>query len=208
MSFTQIIVWGLILGFIIIGAIIKICEEGNEETSSEVENITKGDDELRRMLFDSNVSLEEFSERSRVEFEAHDYLGKAAVARDEAKDAVAKGRFDDAWKMYHEEKEHFLAHAVRHNFSALQTLALDASVSKSLANVLRLEGRHREAFQHIVYWVATSNTETKEQGQKLNAYFNRCKYQNLSLNDASALIQQVGAMPEFTCIRDAVSAWE
>lgn len=157
---------------------------------------------------DRDESFEEYAARVQADFEAHDYLGKAAVARNEAKAALAEGRFDDAWRKYHEEKQHFLKHAARCNFTPAQTLALDGTVSKSLANVLRLEKRHRDAFAHIVYWVASSEIETREQGQKLRAYFNRCKYQQRGLDDVRALIDQLRPLPDFRAIQQAVAAWQ
>lgn len=153
-------------------------------------------------------SFEKYAARVQTDFEAHDYLGKAAVARSEAKAAIVEGRFDDAWRKYHEEKQHFLNHAGRCNFTPEQTLALDGTVSKSLANVLRIEKRHRDAFVHIVYWVASSEIETKEQGQKLRAYFNRCKYQHRSLNDVRALIDQLRPLPDFRAIQETFAAWD
>jgi len=152
-------------------------------------------------------SFEEYAARVQADFEAHDFLGKAAVARNEAKAAIAEGRFDDAWRKYHDEKQHFLNHAARCNFTPEQTLALDGTVSRSLANVLRLEKQHRDAFVHIVYWVASSEIETKEQGQKLRAYFNRCKYQQQNLDDVRALIDQLRPLADFRAIQVAVAAW-
>lgn len=157
---------------------------------------------------DSDESFEDYAARIISEFKKHDYLGKAAVARSEAKLAVSEGRFDDAWRKYHEEKDHFLNHATRNNFTPEQVSALDGTVSKSFANVLRLEKRHNDAFVHIVYWVASSNSETKEQAQKLIAYFNRCKFKHRDIDDVRALIDQLKPLPDFRMIQEAVSAWE
>ncbi|MGJ4728620.1 hypothetical protein [Luteimonas sp. SDU101] len=72
-------------------------------------------------------------------FPVEDYLGKAAEAGHNAKAAVKEHRFDDAWRFYAEQKSFYMQHAKAYEFTAARTLALDASVSEHLANILRME---------------------------------------------------------------------
>lgn len=120
------------------------------------------------------------------------YLGKAAMCEKAGLTAIKEKRFDDAWKCFHEQKVHYMGHANRSEFTPAQALALDASVSAHLANILRLESKHLDAFEHILYWVATSPGQTKAQEQKLKAYFNRAKIDGLSLDAVNAFIESDG----------------
>lgn len=162
----------------------------------------------RAAALDLDEPFEAYAARTMAEFAATDHLGKAAVARDEAKAALTEKKFDEAWRKYHEEKQHFMNHAARCNFTAAQTIALDGSVSKALANVLRLEKRHGEAFVHVVYWVASSQIETKEQTQKLRAYFNRCKFDRREMKHVRALIEQLQPLPDLRAVQEAIAGWE
>lgn len=118
-----------------------------------------------------------------------DYLGKAAMCEKAGLTALKEKRFDEAWKCFHEQKAHYMGHANRTEFTPAQALALDASVSAHLANILRLESKHLDAFEHILYWVATSPGRTKTQEQKLKAYMNRAKIEGLSLDAVNAFIE-------------------
>jgi hypothetical protein len=93
-------------------------------------------------------SFEEFSARLMEDYKRQDYLGKAAVAGDKARAAKDAGDLNAAWGFYQEMKEHNLQHALREGFTPAQTLAIDSSVSKPLADILRLEARHRRFGPH------------------------------------------------------------
>lgn len=156
---------------------------------------------------DSTESYEDFSKRLLSEFSEEDFLGKAAAARDKARAAKAVGNFDAAWNLYQEMKGFYLRHADRCNFTAAQTLAIDSSVSQFLADILRLEGKHHDALVHIIYWVASSESPTKAQQQKLKAYFSRCKFQSIGLSELHSFIESLRPLAEFMKIRNAVAAW-
>ena len=85
-----------------------------------------------------------------------DYLGKAAHEKQSAKIAIKERRFDDAWRHLSNQKILYLKHAHRERFSAIHTLVIDSSPHEDMANILRLEGRHLEALQHISYTYATN----------------------------------------------------
>ena len=156
---------------------------------------------------DPEKSFDEFSARLIEEFQQHDYLGKAAVAGDKARAAKDSSDLDAAWGFYQEMKEHYLQHALRQRFTPAQTSAIDSSVSQLLADILRLEGKHHDALVHIVYWVACDPRPSKTQQQKLSAYFNRCKFSNVTMSDLESLVLISRARPDFIRIRDTIGGW-
>lgn len=121
-----------------------------------------------------------------------DYLGKAVMCEKKGLAEIKEQKFNQAWKSFHEQKQHYMEHANRSEFTPHQALALDASVSVNLANILRLESKHLDAFIHILYWVSTSQSKTKAQEQKLKAYFNRAKTEGLSFNKVNEFIGSQG----------------
>ncbi|HDZ55396.1 MAG TPA: hypothetical protein ENI17_11090 [Pseudomonas xinjiangensis] len=134
-----------------------------------------------------------------------DYLGLAAEAGRAASAAVKASRFDEAWARYHDQKHLYMQHAHRSGFSAKEAAGLDASVSLSLANALRLEGKHTGALVHVLYW-ATS--EPGGSSQKLRAYFNRCKLKNTALADVEAFVaSRKGRGTSFLVAQRQVKAW-
>tara|TARA_R110002167_G_scaffold78132_1_gene216437 strand:+ start:4 stop:525 length:522 start_codon:yes stop_codon:yes gene_type:complete len=143
-----------------------------------------------------------------VEFQANDFLGKAAEAGHKAKDAVKAKRYDDAWKLFQEQKTLYLHHASKYEFTSLQTLALDSSVHEKMANILRMEGKHIEALINIVYWVlAGTHRPINRHHQKLRAYFNRCKFKNTTLEQAQLELAAHRGLPEYTVAKSIVSNW-
>lgn len=137
-----------------------------------------------------------------------DYLGKAAQAEECGLAAVKRGDYDAAWKHFHEQKQHYLGHASQSEFTKAQTFALDASVSEHLANILRLEGKHQEAFAHIVYWVATSPRRTKNQEKKLTTYFKRAKCSKAHNEDLESFLAQARKSPNLRQIQNKIQEWQ
>lgn len=97
------------------------------------------------------------------DYDREDHLGKAAAAGAAAKGAVTDRRFNDAWRLYHEQKEHYRRHAARYGMTPRQTIALDDSVHEHLANIRRLEGKHDDALVHMLYCVISNTRPTKAQ---------------------------------------------
>ncbi|EHR1165344.1 hypothetical protein L3I74_004477 [Vibrio parahaemolyticus] len=143
------------------------------------------------------------------EFDNVDYLGKAASAGTKAKQAVKNKKYDKAWKLFHEQKEMYAMHANRSGFTARQALALDSQVHEELGNILRAEGKHLDAFNHILYWVCCNNNRPiQKHEQKLTAYFNRCKLKNVSLDTViNYSLQQWDEPYTFLQARDQVAQW-
>jgi hypothetical protein len=151
-----------------------------------------GDDELQSYL---------------EKFARNDFLGKAAVAGHNAKQAVGENRHDEAWRLYHEQKTYYLQHANRCGFTARQTLALDGSVSEDLANILRLEQKHDAALTHMLYCLMSSNSPTKSQQTKIVAYFNRCKFIGIGLEELNGFINSTADLPDLRAIQSKVKEW-
>ncbi|MDY6976799.1 MAG: hypothetical protein SVW51_11335 [Pseudomonadota bacterium] len=139
----------------------------------------------------------------------HDYLGKAARAKHDAQAAVKEKNFDLAWRNFHIQKDYYLKHATRCGFTLKQTLSLDSSVHEDMANVLRIEGRHLQAFTDILYWViAQSGRPIKRHNTKLKAYFNRCKFKNVSFDAVEKFAQSQYENPDFFTARNKVQEWK
>lgn len=136
-----------------------------------------------------------------------DYLGMAATAGQKAKAAADAGDFDDAWRHYHEQKAHYINHANRSEFTPAQAIALEGSVNRSLANILRLEGRHSEALVHILYYYATTPKRTKTDEKQLLAYYNRSKIKAVEIDEVRAFAENLGPVPNFRSIQAACSQW-
>lgn len=107
-----------------------------------------------------------------------DFLGKAANEKHLARIAIKEKRFDDAWRHLNDQKIYYLQHASKAGLTGLQTLVLDSSPHEDMANILRMEGRHLEALQHLSYTYAT-NVKAKRPlitlERKLSAYHKRAQ---------------------------------
>lgn len=136
----------------------------------------------------------------------HNHLGKAAVARGEALQAIREGEHDKAWGLLHEVKSHYLDQARFYGMTARQALALDASVHKHLANILRKEGKHEQAFIHVLYcYGATGGGLNKSEAGKFRAYFNRCKIAPVTLEQAHDALTDLKSNPSFERAQEAFS---
>lgn len=156
---------------------------------------------------DEMESIEEIRKRLFGSRDSTDYLGLAATCEQRAMQAIKDRQFDDAWRLLHEQKQHYLAHASRSEFTAAQTFALEGSVSEHLANILRLEGKHDQALVHLLYLLATSRRPTVAQEKKLPAYVNRAKLPDVSIDDVRSLLDQVTDSPDFSLIQSTISGW-
>ncbi|EJG0692348.1 hypothetical protein C4G81_RS22265 [Vibrio parahaemolyticus] len=157
-------------------------------------------------MFSSKRAESEVEDSS--DYIQEDFLGKAANAGQKAKKAMKLKNFDEAWGLFHEQKSLYIQHANRSGFTANQTLALDATVHEEMANILRQEGKHNDALVHIVYWVlAGSERPIKRHDQKLQAYFNRCKFQKVSFELAKENMAKLKMPVSFLDAKSIVSDW-
>lgn len=156
----------------------------------------------------SGLSLDDLRELLQRGRPSEDYLGKAMVEQDLALQAIKDKVFDKAWKHLHIQKQHYGQHAASYGMTAAQTLAIDASVSEHLANILRLEGKHDKALSHVIYWIAATKNPTVKQGKKLPAYFNRTKFEKVDLSEVQDFISECRSLPDFRVIQGQVQKWK
>lgn len=98
-----------------------------------------------------------------------------------------------------------MCHAQSQGWSARHTLVLDASVHEDLANILRLEKRHKDALANIIYWVAASrHRPIKKNADKLRVYFNRCKLKNTTLEDVETYLSRRKGSASYSAIQKQV----
>ena len=136
-----------------------------------------------------------------------DHLGPAAIAGHAAKAAIKERRFDDAWRLYHEQKQHYMLHANSSGFTGRQALELDASVHSNLANIRRLEQKHDDALVHLLYAANSTSRPTKDLPKKVNAYFNRCKFKYTLAADVLSFIELNRQKPNFRLVQTTVVSW-
>ena len=89
-------------------------------------------------------SIADAFERDRIETKA-DYFGKGFEFRNKAREAVKEKEHDEAWGLYHKAKEAFLIYYNGDPELHGNGLSLEASIHEELANICRLEKRHKHA---------------------------------------------------------------
>ena len=137
-----------------------------------------------------------------------DHLGKAAVARQAARQAIKDKRYDDAWRHLHEQQSEWLKDSAKRGSSVKQTLSLLSSIHEDMANVLRLEGKHDQALANILYCVATNSRPTQAQEKKLISYFRRCKFGDQYGEDrVEAAVKMLRHEPDYRMAQEIVSQW-
>lgn len=137
-----------------------------------------------------------------------DHLGPVAELGRKSRGAIKAGRYDEAWRLLHEQKLLYMKHAKRYGHTPRQALALDGSVSASLANILRLEGKYDEALVHMLYSVANRDGPLSESmKKKVLEYFNRCRFENLTFDQALAQISAPGELVQLPELQAKVSDW-
>ncbi len=137
-----------------------------------------------------------------------DYLGMAANQSEMARKAMEKGAFDTAWGHYQKTSQLYMQHANSSNFTIRETLALIGKVHIAMARLLRAENRHIDALPHILYACATNNKRTAEQELTFyRPFFNRCKFQDLKVDDATNLLSIWKESPDYNRIQETVRNW-
>ncbi|MBI9036464.1 MAG: hypothetical protein JEZ03_18560 [Bacteroidales bacterium] len=166
---------------------------------------------LKKAKHSNNKAHEEVTNIQEMisEFQENDCLGKAGEAGTKAKQALKEKDFNEAWRLFNEQKSHYMEHANKCGFSAQDALSLDSTVHENLANILRIEGKHHDAFFNILYWViASHHRPIKKHKQKLIAYFNRCKFKNTTIDDVNNYIEKHGnTLVNVLEIKEQVAKW-
>ncbi|MCG9767848.1 hypothetical protein L1D59_04460 [Pseudoalteromonas piscicida] len=155
-------------------------------------------------LFSSNVKGT--SQSSSIE---DNFILKALEARDKARLAMKSKAYNTAWLEFSRQAEFYAYFANQRGFSPQNALSLVASVDEDFANILRIEKKHKDAFFHILYWViASSHRPIKKHEQKLLAYFNRCKFEETTLEDVRYFVEiQSSVMVNPLTVKEQVRKW-
>lgn len=107
---------------------------------------------------------------------ADDFLGRAAIKRNEAAIALKAEKYDLAWQLQHEVKSLYAQHCNKCSnlFTVQDMLRMDSSVSEDLALILMKQGKHTKALSHLVYcYLGKGEYAGVLINKKLKAYFNR-----------------------------------
>lgn len=139
--------------------------------------------------------------------DSDDYLGLAANANNRAKIEMKNKNYEKAWELFTKRQQYFYQHAEKQNFTASNTVALTAEVSEDFANILRLEGNHKQALVHMIYCVAGEYPTVKYKAKKLPAYFNRAKLKDTSFEKLEDFIYSLPKPPNYRTIQDKVKEW-
>lgn len=141
-------------------------------------------------------------------FEPDQYLNKATHRGREAAYAQSIGDYNRAWGLYQDQKSLQYQHANQAGLSAQELIALDADVHRNMAELLRKENRSNDALAHIMYWVAAHRHKpTKVNQQKLQVFFNCCKFKNTKLDEAVAFVASAGVPADFGEMLAKVRKW-
>ena len=138
---------------------------------------------------------------------AETYLARAKEHGNKAKVAISEKNFANALEHLQQQKDTYLRASSKERSSKIESTILDSSVSKDLANVFRLEKKHLGALIHIIYWVANSQSITKDQESKLRAYFNRTKLKGATVEDVMEYCLADG-VKELRAIEVDVNSWK
>ncbi|MDN3638748.1 hypothetical protein QWY82_08010 [Simiduia curdlanivorans] len=139
-----------------------------------------------------------------------DHQWAAVEARKTGERHMKEGDYNAAWKHLCIAKDEFIKHASDCGFTFDQSIALDATISEIMADVLRREGRHIPALVHIIYWIIAGsrvNKKIKRHGDKFKAYFDRCKFTSISRAEAWLEVQFVGDAHAYFIAESLVKRW-
>ena len=142
-----------------------------------------------------------------------DWLNRAATVHKEAVAAIKAGEHDKAWGLLHKQQEYYTRHAANSGWNNTQLLSLIGNVHESFANILRKEKKHNQALEHILFWIKSDRRPaqyraTKRHESKLKSYFNRCKFEFVSLDEAMDYAKAEDGLTDLKNIRVQVSEWQ
>lgn len=138
-------------------------------------------------------------------------LGFFAFSRNLVKGLIREEKHDEAWSVAHQAMA-----------TPFENWWLNFDFHEYLADILRKEEKHTQALVHILAWYAVgfwgSQNLRNFDGElckplanrydsKLKAYFNRCKFKSVSLDECGAYAESLSVPPNLTEIQDTVSGW-
>lgn len=136
-----------------------------------------------------------------------DYLSLAANAHICANAEMKKKNYEEAWKLFTKQQQYYYQHAKKQNFTTSQTIALGATVSEYLANILRLENNHQQALVHFIYCVADEYPTVRYKAKKLPVYLKRAKLKNVDFEELESFIYSLSKPLNYKTIQDKVKEW-
>lgn len=136
-----------------------------------------------------------------------DCLGRAAEIGRSVRGAIDKGNHDLAWRLIHMSKSLYLEHAAKNGFAREHTLALDGRSHGTMADILKREGKHRDALAHVLYWGSSYDPISKTFEKKLRAYINRAALPNVSTDTVLDYIRAGLKQREFLECQNQVALW-
>ena len=140
-----------------------------------------------------------------------DPLADFASSRNLVRGFIKAGQHDEAWSVAHQAMA-----------KPLENWWLSFEFHEYLADILRKEGKHTQALAHILAWYAVGvwtsqnlrNFDgdlcaplTKKHISKLRAYFNRCKFRSVNLDQCRAYAESLSSPPDLRGIQAVVSKW-
>lgn len=133
-----------------------------------------------------------------------DHLGLAENANYCAKLAMKNKDYKEAWSLFQERKDQFYTHTQKQDFSFYHTTMIVADVHEDFANILRLEGNHKQAFVDMIFCVAGEYPTVKYKAKKLPAYFNRAKLNDVPFEEVEEFIYSIKDLPDYAVIQKKV----
>lgn len=153
------------------------------------------------------IYQKEFDINNIYTIDSDDYLGLAANARTRAKIEMKNKNYEKAWELFSKQQHYYYQHAEKQKFTVSQTIALSAEVSEDFANILRLEGNHKQALVHMIYCVSIEYPNVKYKAKKLPVYFKRSKLNNVTFEELEDFIFSLSKPPDYRAIQDKVKEW-
>ena len=174
---------------------------------NEIDALLEGHHRGITPMLNSKISYESYAESSARYFVKHNHLGKAAVVKAELKKAIKEKDFDRAWAANEMIKYEYLLHAVHQHWNKTHTTRLSGRTFETSANILRLEGRHKEALRHFLYFLVHSASYSNSHLKKLRAYLGRSKLPGANTMAAMAFLEVSGVETEFQEIDEQLRLW-
>ncbi len=163
-------------------------------------DLIKSNFALARIEIQREIGFNEFNDLRMGYHARHDYLGKAAGYRAEAEKHKIAGDGDKFWRANERVKTCYIAHTNKNAFTREQAMALVTSTFKESADFLRLEGAHKEALRHYLYFLAHQNPTTATSIKRLRAFLKRAGIPKEFSNRAIECLDESQPLDDFEAI--------
>lgn len=132
------------------------------------------------------LSNEELQAEAARQREADTLFSQAVAVREQAAAAMKNREFDKSWGLFHQQLDIVFQYVDAAGYTDPRRVCyMEAWVREGMADQLRLERKHHQALVNLLFCVlANSEFPLKRHEKKLRAYFNRCKFKAVSLDEA------------------------